>query len=131
MMETVQAYLTMFFESARKFWQEFDLKKWADGVGGSSAEAVMATVYFLLSFAVGFLCRKYFKYVFICVLFTFFTIKGLEYVKIIYVDWRAIRYVTGMVTGGNLFETIFSWIRMHLLLFVATVIGFLVGYKLG
>ncbi|MFA6527626.1 MAG: hypothetical protein WCT20_04345 [Candidatus Babeliales bacterium] len=131
MVAAVQSYLTTFFESARKFWQDFDLRKWSEGIGGSSADAIMAVVYFILSFAAGVLCRKYFKYIFICCIFTFFTIKGLEFLKIIYVDWRAVRYVTGMVTGGNFFETLFLWIKMHLLLFVASTVGFLVGYKLG
>lgn len=131
MVEGVQSYFAAFFESVKKFWQDFDLKKWADSIGGASAEAIMAVVYFMLSFAAGFLCRKYFKYIFICCIFAFFTIKGLEFIKVITVDWRAIRYLTGMVTGGNFFNTFFMWIKAHLLLFIAATVGFLVGYKLG
>lgn len=131
MVSGIQSSFSAFFESACQCWKSFDLRKWAESMGGSSAEAVMAVVYFGLSLGVGFLFKKYFRYIFVCCLFTFFAIKGLEYIKIISVDWRVVRYIMNMVTGGNFFNMLFAWIKLHLLLFVATTVGFLVGYKLG
>lgn len=131
MIAGVQSYISAFFETAKSLWRDFDIKKWAESIGGSAAEAVIATVYFALSFAIGFLCKRYFRYILICCIFTIFTIKGLEYITVISIDWRVVRYIMNMVTGGNFFATLFVWIKSHLLLFIATTVGFLVGYKLG
>jgi len=128
------AALSGFVESAKNFWNTFDLKKWAEDIGGSSAEAIQAAVYFGLSFAVGYLFKKYFKLVFICLIFSVFLIKALEYGKFLTIDWVAIKAMFGVgeATDFNVvFNGYFDWIKDHLLFFIASVVGFLVGYKLG
>lgn len=130
----IAEYITAFFESVKKFWQELDIKKWAEQIGGSSAEAVEAAIYFGLSFSVGFLFKKYFKIFFICLTVTFFMIKALEYGAFLTINWQAIKAFFG-ISGTTDFNTFlnhcFDWIKEHLLLFIASTVGFLVGYKLG
>ena len=131
---SVSTFFDSFIESVKGFWQNLDLKQWSESIGGSSAEAIMAVVYFGLSFASGYLFKKYFKLFFACLLFAAFAIKMLEFLKFLTVDWEAIKISLGM-NSTNDFNTLlnawFAWIRHNLLLFIASVIGFLVGYKLG
>lgn len=130
----IAEYLNAFFESVKKFWQELDVKKWAEQIGGSSAEAVEAAIYFGLSFSIGFLFKKYFKILFICIVVTLFMIKALEYGNFLVINWDAIKAFFGITESldFNIFmNRCFDWIKDHLLLFIASVVGFLVGYKLG
>ena len=127
-------YINVVFDSTKNFWNSLDIKKWAEQVGGSSAEAVEASIYFGLTFATGFLFKKYFKFVFVCIVVTLFAIKALEYSKFLVIDWRSIKTFFGLadvVDFNMIMNKCFDWIKDHLLLFVASVVGFLVGYKLG
>lgn len=130
----VAEYINTFFENVKKFWAGLDIKKWAEQIGGSSAEAVEAAIYFGLSFGVGYLFKKYFKVVFICIVLSLFMIKAMEYAKFLTIDWQAIKSFFGMTDATDFNMVInrcFDWIKDHLLLFIAATVGFLVGYKLG
>lgn len=130
----VGEYISSALESVKNFWQNLDLKKWAENIGGSSAEAIEAAIYFGFSFAVGFLFKKYFKFLFASLIVSLILIKVLEYNAFISIDWSAIKTALG-VSGSADFNSVvnhfFDWIKNHLLLFIATSVGFLVGYKLG
>lgn len=130
----VAEYFSAFAENVKSFWQGLDMKKWAESIGGSSAEAVMAAVFFGLSLAIGFLFKKYFKFVFVCLLVSAFIIKSLEVAQLLTIDWTAVQTLLGMKSATD-FNTLlniwFMWIRNNLLLFISSVVGFLVGYKLG
>ncbi|NDD55643.1 hypothetical protein EBZ39_17555, partial [bacterium] len=119
---------------SKKMLSDFDLKKWAEQIGGSSSEAIEAAVYFGLCFAIGFLFKKYFKLVFICLVISGFVVLGLEYLKLVAIDWQAIKATMGISAGMDLNAMVtafFDWMKAHLLLFVSSVVGFLIGYKLG
>jgi len=127
-------YINSFTDNIKQFWQNLDLKKWAQDVGGSSAEAVQAAVFFGLSLAIGFLFKKYFKFVFVCLIVAAFIIKGMEFTKLLTIDWDAIKTMFGLSSSSDFNGTLnlgFEWIRKNLLLFISSVVGFLVGYKLG
>ena len=130
----VSEYVTTATEGMKKFWNDFDIKKWSEQIGGSSAEAVEAALYFCLSFSIGFLFKKYFRFVFTCLIITLFTIKLLEYNQFLVIDWTAIKLFFGVTEAFDfnvMINTFFAWIKTHLLLFIASTVGFLVGYKLG
>ena len=131
---SLETYLTSLIENVKKFWTELDLKKWSESVGGSSSEAVQAAVYFSLSLAVGFLFKKYFRILFACLIITAFMLKACESANFITIDWIAIKTYFG-VTPATDFTAVtnawFAWIRSNLLIFVSSVVGFMVGYKLG
>ncbi len=125
-------------DSLKVFWQQFDLKQWAEGIGGSSAQAVQAAVYFGLSFAIGFLFKKYFRFLFMSLVITTFVIFLLHYNKLVIVDIKAIKALVGMgdgvVGGGDMnafINRFFDWVRDNMLFFISSVVGFFVGYRLG
>lgn len=131
---SVGAYFSSFVECLKKFWNEIDLKKWSEDIGGSSSEAVEAAMYFGLSFCTGFLFKKYCKVVITCLVFSAILIKVMEYNHFVAIDWNAVSAMFGLETAtdfNSLLNLFFDWIKNHLLLFIASTIGFLVGYKLG
>lgn len=115
-------------------WSNFNLREISHKIGGTSAEAVQAAIYFGLSFSVGFLFKKYFKFVFGCLLASIVVIKVMEYNQLLNIDWEGIKLFLGLEQGADfnvLVNNIFDWIKRNILLFVASTVGFLVGYKLG
>ena len=129
-----EVHANSFLETTKKHWQELDLKKWTQDLGGSSSEAVQAAVYFGLSLAIGYLFKKYFKFIFVCLFVSVFIIKAMEFGHLLTIDWVAIKTMLGLSSSSDFNSTLnlfFIWIRKNLLLFIASVVGFLVGYKLG
>jgi len=123
-----------FFDTIKRFWTDFDIKKWSTQIGGSAGEAVEAVIYFGLFFAVGFLFKKYFKMLFVCCIIAILMIKGMEYAKFLTIDWTAIQTYFGFTSGFDfniLMNQALEWIKAHLLVFIASTVGFLIGYKLG
>ncbi|MBM3893151.1 hypothetical protein FJ365_01980 [Candidatus Dependentiae bacterium] len=121
-------------DTVKQFFTNFDLKQWAEKIGGSSAEAIQAAVYFGLCFAIGFLFKKHFKHIFMCLVFSAFVVLGLDYLGMIMIDWPAIKAALGISAGVDLnilVTRFFDWVKEQLLLFIASVVGFFVGYKLG
>ncbi|MCB9493225.1 MAG: FUN14 domain-containing protein [Epsilonproteobacteria bacterium] len=132
--ETTPNQTTTFIDQIKNFFQDFDLKQWAQDMGGSSAQAIEAAFYFGLSFATGFLFKKYFKSIFICLIVSIFLIKGMEYSGLLTVDWTALQANLGITSADNvnaMINNAFEWIKNNLLLFCSASIGFLLGYKLG
>lgn len=132
----VSHYIDTFTGGAKKFWHDFDIKKLSERIGGSSAEAVEAAIYFVLSFVVGFLFKKYFKFIFVCCIVSVLLIKGFEYTDYLTINWDAVKASIGL--GGEqatdfnaVMNNVLDWFKNHLLLAIASIIGFLVGYKLG
>ncbi len=126
--------LNSYIESVKNFWATLDIKSWSAKVGGSSAEAVQAAVYFGIFFSVGFLFKKYFKFLFGCIIVAIIAIKIMEYNALITIDWVALKKTAGMGVTEDLnalMNTAFNWIKQNILLFVASSVGFLIGYKLG
>jgi hypothetical protein len=65
---------------------------------------------------------------------TFVVLVIMDYAKFITIDWVAIKAFLGMTepTDFNLLiNNAFAWIKEHLIIFIAAVVGFIVGYKLG
>jgi hypothetical protein len=128
------AWYSVWWEKVKEFWTTFDLKKWSEQIGGSSSEAIEAAVYFCLSFGIGFLFKKYFKFLFFSLICAVIMIKVLEYNHFLTIDWTAIKDflgIGGSVDANQLINRSFDWVKAHILLFIAVTVGFLVGYKLG
>ena len=134
MPDTVSTTVNTAVESSKKWWDSINLRKWAESIGGNSAEAIEAAIYFGLFFAIGFLCKKYFKVLLVCIVFSVFAMLALEYLKFVVIDWPAIKTACGISTGidiNAMTTRCFDWIKAHMLLFIASTVGFLIGYKLG
>lgn len=123
-----------YVEAFKRYWDEFDLRLWAEEIGGKSAEAIMAAVYFGLFFSIGFLAKKYFKFAFWLCVATFLAIKVMEYNMLVSIDWDAVRLFIGIDQATDMqvmLNNLFTWIKDNVLLFIACAVGFLLGYKLG
>ena len=115
-------------------WEKLNVKKFAEELGGSSTEAVQASIYFGTSFAIGFLFKKYFKFLFFVLFVSVTLILFLEYNSILDIDWAALNVFLGFEPNadvGTLIDFTFTWIKQNFIIFVSTLVGFLLGYKLG
>lgn len=122
------------FDMVKTYWQKVDLKKWSQDIGGSSAEAIHAALYFVLAFGLGFLLKKYFKYLISGAIIAVVAIKLLEYNKILTIDWSAVKAMTGVSSTADLntfTNALIAWVKANIFLFGASVIGVLLGYRLG
>ena len=130
--------LTSTMDKVKSAWNEFDLNKWSSDVGGSSpvAEAIQAGVYFCISFGIGYILKKHFKTIILSLLLSALIIKGMEYYKLLELDWNAIKTLFGVSADKQDFMTPFvnkgiEWIKANVIISVASLIGFLLGCKLG
>ena len=122
------------FETIKVYIQKIDLKKWSQDIGGSSADAVHASLYFVLSFGAGFLIKKYFRSLLATFFMAIILIKLFEYNALITIDWVAIKKLTGISSTAHfnaMINILITWIKKNIFLFGAAVIGFLLGYRLG
>ena len=121
-------------EWIKEMWEKVDIKGWAEDVGGTSSEAVQAGIYFGVGFAIGFLFKKYFKFLLACLFASVVLILVLEYNKVLEIDWQAFNVLVGFEPNadiGVILNSIFDWIKENLLVSVSSIVGFLIGYKLG
>jgi len=117
--------------SIREWWAGLDLERW---FGESSSDAVQVAVFFVSFFAVGFLFKKYLKFIFMVLVVSFFMIKGLEYYKILDIDWEAFNTFMGLdpaATFGSVTALALEWVKSHLVVSISSAAGFLIGYKLA
>ncbi len=123
-----------FVDWVKELWDKIKIKEWAESIGGTSSEAVQAAVYFGGGFAVGFLFKKYFKFVFFCILTAILIVLVLEYNKVLDIDWEALNALLGFeptADFGVVINTLFDWVKTNFLIFISALVGFLIGYKLG
>ena len=122
------------FDAIKTNFQKIDLKKWSHDIGGSSAEAIHAAMYFLLAFGTGFILKKYFRQLLTGLVIAIIIIKVLEYNGALTVNWGVIRSATGIGSAADLnaVSNIFiAWVKNNIFLFGAGIIGLLLGYRLG
>lgn len=117
--------------SIKSWWSTVDLEKI---FGESSSEAVHVAICFVSFFAVGFLFKRWLKFIFVSLLLTIAIIKGLEYQKILDIDWEALNVFLGLepaATIGTIATNLFEWVKAHVVITIAATLGFLIGCKLG
>lgn len=118
----------------KDLWDKINIKEWAEKIGGTSSEAVQAAIYFGVGFAVGFLFKKYFKFLFFSLAIAVVLVLVLQYNKVLDIDWEALNILMGFeptADVGTMMNSLFDLIKANLLVFVSSVVGFLIGYKLG
>lgn len=121
-------------EWIKELWAKINIKEWSENIGGSSADAIRAVIYFGAGFAVGFLFKRYFKFLFWSIVIALVLICFLQYNKILDIDWQSLNVFLGLEPTadlGVLLNGIFEWIKVNLLIFISSAVGFLIGYKLG
>jgi len=121
-------------EWLRDVWNKINIKEWSESLGGTSSEAVHAAIYFGVGFAIGFLFKKYFKLVFFSLLFAVLIILLLQYNRILDIDWEAFNVLLGFepaADAGVMMNTLFDWVKANFIISISSLVGFLIGYKLG
>lgn len=121
-------------DNVKHWWNDFSLQSLSERIGGSSAEAVQAALFFGIAFVSGFLFRKYATLLVIVFIALVISIKTLEYNELITLHWDNFYTLTGLeapVEFNTLMKISFAWVKQNILLTVAASLGFLVGYKLA
>lgn len=83
---------------------------------------------------VGFISKRYFKFLFACALISLLIIKGLEYQFILKIDWKSITESVGLDTNLTIEEwisSIYALLIKNIYLSVTAAVGFLIGYRAG
>lgn len=103
----------------------------------------LSTVYVITLFTylgsgalAGFVAKRYLKALIITLLVCFLMLKGLEYLGVssISFNWVRVKELTGIApndTVGDIFRTYGVWLQQHIGETIASVIGFIIGIKLG
>jgi len=110
------------------------VQDWFTRLDLSTTKILELLTYFGVGFFVGFLLKKYFKYIFIAILILGLGLFILQNSNVISIDWVKIRQLTGVSpedTLGSLFQIYLDWIKQNLLIIITGFVGLLVGYKIG
>jgi len=123
-----------FMDTIKGYWDSFSLEQWSEKIAGDSAEVVQAAIFFTGAFLAGFFLKKYFRVLLIGAVFSVGLILLMENQGLLSVNWDACKVFVGLAPTANMnsiFNASLEWIKGNIILTVATVVGFLVGYKLG
>ena len=119
-------------DSIKNWWSSLGIEQKI--LGDASYDAVQVSIFFVTFFAIGFLFKKYLRFIFMSLLITFLVIKGLEYYKLVHVDWGSLKSMAGFDPAATLemmYTKVSTWIRTNMIVFLSSFVGFVVGYKLG
>lgn len=123
-MQAAKGWFDTIKDSIQQFLKQFEL---------SWQQASEWGVAFVLGLIAGFLTNRYGKQVlFLLVLFVVALI-SLEYFNIIFIDWQALRDSFGFKASDTLdkfMQQLLAWIRMHIIVVIIGIVGFLIGYKI-
>jgi uncharacterized membrane protein (Fun14 family) len=134
MMVQVQEMTKTFIDRIKEFFANFDLGSWLESIGIPYTLPVQAALCFGTGFAIGFLFKKFFKTFFFGFILAILLIKFLEYQNVLIIDWQAVYSMFGIAPGADtqaVIQGLFGWIKENIVVFLATLIGFLLGCKLG
>ncbi len=115
------------------YMRRLDLDTWFAKI--SQSPATFAAVCFGGGFAIGFLFKRFFKFLLFTLLIAFGVILFLHYKNMVIVDWVALSQYVGLdpeqIRLATAIEVTWHWISHHSLAAISTAAGFIVGYKLG
>lgn len=130
--------LTGTMDKVKGFWNDFDLQKWSHKIGGTptAAEAIQAGIYFCISFGIGYFLKKYFKTIILSLLISAIIIKGMEYYKLLEIDWNVVKNLLGVTPDKKdpltlLLQNLVEWIKNNVIIAIASFVGFILGYRIG
>lgn len=122
-------------EWLKNLWTKLNLDKI---FGDTSSDAIQVSIYFVSFFAIGFLFKKYLKFIIVYILLTILLIKFFEYYKppivMLDVDREALNTLLGFepnATFGTIASKVVEWVEGNIIISIASLTGFLFGCKLG
>ena len=107
---------------------------WVRNLNLTQANIIEAGTYLIAGFLVGFLFKKYFR---VCVILIILLIAAgwvLTEFDVITINWnnaQNLAHVAPNDTLSTVATNFANWCRQHLLIVVSSVIGFLIGHKVG
>jgi hypothetical protein len=117
------------------FFDRLNLGWLFEKIGLSTIEGARILYFFLGAFAIGFLFKKYFKFLVGCSIVLALVFFVLHSNNIMQIDPNALRsfigYDIARMDPNSMLNTTLDWIKTNLYVFIAGLIGFLVGYKIG
>ncbi len=122
------------FESVVSYIRSFDTNKLNDILTDASSEPLLAAGGFGICFITGLLFKKYFKFLFSCIAMTVIALKVMEYNNLLKIDWMSLYAFLGFEANADIHSMInmlFDWIKINVIVFLACLSGFIIGYKLG
>lgn len=132
--KTASTGLEGIVETVKGHWYNFNLKEWTQKIGGNSAMALEAAVYFVGSFFFGLLFKKYFKYVLLSIVITGGILLFMQHTNMIVMNHENMRVFFGLdpqTDANTLINMFVEWVKNNVLLAVAVLVGFILGFKLG
>lgn len=132
-MEEKGGFLNSIIGKIKHAFSSLDIQGLIDKIKSSTAGSM--ALYFGASFAVGFLFKKYFKFMLGCTIVTVAILMVLQHNNVINFDWDAfyklIQYNPADVKFNTLLESSISWVKSNLIIFISAACGFIIGYKLA
>jgi len=123
-----------FFDTVKEWFTTLDIDAWLAQMGIAYTVPVQGALCFGSGFAIGFLFKKYFKFLILCTVVTAVVIKVFEYHDVITIDWESFRLLFGFPSDLEINDVLtysFDWMKAHLVIVICSLGGFLFGYKLG
>ena len=131
---SVGEYMSSLVHQIKQYWSSLKIKEWTEEFLGATPDIMETGIAFGVTFAVGFFFKRYFKILFITLLFFFLALKVLEYNNFLTIHWSSIQAALGLsdkIGMSQLTELFINWVKKNGMLFIAGLVGFFIGYKLG
>lgn len=111
------------------------VESWLQRIGLSLFDAVNVALCFGIMFAAGFLLKRYFQFILGCTVVIGVLAFFLQSNNIISIDWKAFHLFLGFdpITSDfkAFFEISIDWVKTNIVVAIAAIAGFLIGYKVG
>lgn len=115
--------------------EKLNLTALLEKIGLSAVDGSRIIYFFLASFAIGFLFKKYFKFLLGCIIVMGAVYFVLNSHNILHVDMVALRsfvgYDAAKMDPNSVLNMSVEWIKANVYVFGASLAGFIFGYKLG
>ena len=125
---------TGLLQRAKESWQSVSLDGLTKNLSDQSSLIVRAGVWFAGGFAVGYLFRKYFFFIFGTLLVTVGIIKWLEHHQALVIQWDMVKSLVGIDVAGDVEQVLrqaVEFVCANAFTCAAAAVGFLLGYRLG
>jgi len=110
------------------------IQSWSDKFNININKIIEIAAYFAAGFFIGFLLKRFGRVAFFSIVILFIALLLLDHFHVIQIDWIKIRDFTGISpeeTVGSLFQSCFQWIKSNMGIVIGSLIGLILGYKVG
>lgn len=110
------------------------LEYWYTSLNLNFNTIIQLSSYCIGGFIVGFLGKRYFKFLMLLIIFSALLMWALQYVGVITFDFVKLKALLGIMPTDTFDTTIrmwLEWIKNHFLISLSVIIGFFIGFILG